>query len=278
MAAVGGAGRGPGKGIRTKGVARKTKPPKLPIGRPVRLAHLVSGSDRQMRRERASLASVMTAMPASSPRPGYPTPSPHLPPPPVKLGDVLCLPNPEWLPHELTVTGPSEELAAFRLAAAGPGAIPWVTDYDRQEEDWVHAMLTPPPTERGISVEGARILARQLRERVEMQDQHVASAAFDDARCPLDLNALVPVPDRMLRLGPDDPGVLAWLWEHWGTTWALRGVEQIPCEPEPRLPAGQGALGYRFWSADWTPWRALSAMRSRWPSIIVQVSVRAVSE
>ncbi len=278
MAGGGGAGRGPGKAIGKKGGARKTKPPKRPIGRPARLAHLVSGSNHQMRRERASLASVMTATPASSPRSGYPTRPPHHPPPPDKRRDALCLPNPEWLPHELTVTGPSEELAAFRLAATGPGAIPWVTDYDRLEEDWVHAMLTPPPAERGISVEGARILARQLRERAEMQDQRAAEAAFGDVSCPLDLNALVPVPERMLRLGPDDPGPLSWLWEHWGTTWALRGVEEIPCEREPPLPADHGALRYRFWSADWTPWRALSAMRSRWPSIIFHVNVRAVSE
>ena len=32
-------------------------------------------------------------------------------------------------------------------------------DYDRLEEDWVNALLTPPPSQRGISVEGARILA-----------------------------------------------------------------------------------------------------------------------
>jgi hypothetical protein len=32
-----------------------------------------------------------------------------------------------------------------------------------------------------------------------------------DENCPLDLNALVPVPDKLLRLGPEDPAVLAWL-------------------------------------------------------------------
>jgi hypothetical protein len=32
----------------------------------------------------------------------------------------------------------------------------------------------------------------------------------------------------VLRLGPDDPAAIAWLWQSWGTTWALRGVEERP--------------------------------------------------
>ena len=276
MAKPGGPGRGVRKGARKNVVARRGTAPKLPIGRPPRLAHLVPGTDRHLRRERAHV-SITEAPAACSLRSRNPTPSPDTPPL-GRNGDILCLPNPEWLPHSLTVTGLREDLAAFRLAAGGPGAIPWVSDYDRLEEDWVHAMLTPPPAERGISMEGARILARQLRELAELQDARSGQFASGNDRCPLDLNALVPVPDRVLRLGSDDPAAIAWLWEYWGTTWALRGVEEIPCERDVPMPAGHGALCYRFWSADWTPWRALSATRSRWPSIMVQVSVRAVSE
>ena len=44
--------------------------------------------------------------------------------------------------------------------------------------------------------------------------------------CPFDLHALVPVHDHVLRLGPDDPTALAWLWEHWGTTQSLRHVAE----------------------------------------------------
>ena len=215
---------------------------------------------------------------AVSTRSRYPTPALEGLPQPGAPKNILCLPSPEWLPHVLTVSGPAEDLAAFRLAAVGPGLIPWVTDYDRLEEDWMNALLTPPPSERGISVEGARILAGQLRERIEQQDQRAAEAVFGSLACPLDLHVLVPVPSRILRLGPDDPAAIAWLWENWTTTWALRGVEEIEADHGIPVPDGHDARYYRFWSADWAPWNALLAIRSRWPSINVQVSVRAVSE
>lgn len=276
MAAKDAAGRVRGK------LPRKQRSPaeiklkaKLPIGRPVRLAHLTPGHDRQLRRERAQQASVITPPPRPSDDPAAFAPEP---PQSGLSNDVLCLPNPEWLPHVLTVSGPHAQLGAFRLSAAGPGSIPWLADYDRLEEDWINAMLTPAPADRGISVEGARILARQLRERVEAQDQRAAEIAVGDGLCPLDLNALIPIPGRLLRLTPDDPVVVTWLWEHWGTSWALRGVEEIPGVPEQPLPAGHACIGYRFWSADWTPWRVLSSVGSRFPSIRFHVSVRAVSE
>ena len=300
MAKPGRTGRGALKGARRKVVALSGKPPKgdtpkpkigrpPAAGRPPRLAHLVQGTDRQLKRERALRMSIMRAPAPASPRSANPTPSSDAPPSGLN-GDILCLPNPEWLPHELTVTGPVGDLADFQKAAAGSGNIPWIADYDRLEEDWVNAMLTPPPAERGISLEGARILARQLRERVEVADQRAAEGSFGGERCPLDLHRLVPAPARILRLGPDDPAALAWLWENWGTTWALRSVEAIqddqrtPPVVSPDTPVsletpdGHGGLRYRFWSADWTPWRALAAVRSRWPSIMLQVSVRAVSE
>jgi len=101
-----------------------------------------------------------------------------------------------------------EVLARFSQVASGPGFIPWVIDYTRVEEDWVLDMLTPPPAERGISLEGARILARQLRKLVELQDMHATEAALRSRACPLDLNALVPIPDGILRLGPNEPEAL----------------------------------------------------------------------
>lgn len=232
------------------------------------------GNDRQIKRERAHRVSS-EGTPVSPPSRNL---APEEPPQFGSDPNILCLANPEWLPHVLTVTGPAADLAAFCKAAAGPGVIPWATDYDRLEEDWVNTLLTPPPSERGISVEGARILAGQLRERLEQQEQRTADAAFAGAGCPLDLHALVPIPRRILRLGPDDPAAIAWLWENWTTTWALRGVEVIEPDPGMALPEGHDAVRYRFWSADWAPWNALAAVRSYWPSIRFLVSVRAVSE
>jgi hypothetical protein len=276
MAATGGTGRRSRKGVGKKGLAAKAK--LRPIGRPPRLAHLVPGSDRQQRRAQSIQAAALEAAPPASRAAETALESHQAPPASAKLRNVLCLPNPEWLPHELMVSGPQAALARFREAASGPGCIPWVIDYQRVEEDWVFDMLTPPPAERGISVEGARILARQLRDRLELQDMQAAEVAFASAACPLDLHALVPIPDRILSLGPNDPNAVNWLWENWGTTWALRGVEEIASARETATRSEKSERRYRFWSADWTPWRALSSIQSRWPEMTFQIAVRAVSE
>ena len=82
----------------------------------------------------------------------------------------------------------------------------------------------------------------------------------------------MPVPFEILRLGPDDPRALAWLWEHWGTTWSLRQVVPAPLAGiEAALPDMHAAFRCRFWAADWTPWPALGAVRRRWPELSVAV-------
>jgi len=146
------------------------------------------------------------------------------------LAGPQCLAHPDWLYHTLTASGPAAALAAFREQAAGAGVVPWVYDYDAMEEDWFYLLLAPPAHLRGISAHGARLLARQLRE----------------------------APFAILRLGADHPDALAWLWENWGTTWALRHVSPL---------AMPGAFGVGFWSADWSPWPALRRIQADWPSL-----------
>jgi hypothetical protein len=85
--------------------------------------------------------------------------------------------------------------------------------------------------------------------------------------CALDLHALLPVPKSVLRLGPDHPDALAWLWAHWGTTAALRHVAAEPVLPQRAAPDDPATLRLDFWSADWTPWRALAAVAARWPML-----------
>ena len=69
-------------------------------------------------------------------------------------------------------------------------------------------------------------------------------------------------------MGPDHPDALAWLWAQWGTTAALRHVAVAPA-PALRtpVPAGIATLRFTFWSAAWTPWRALAAVAARWPAV-----------
>lgn len=186
---------------------------------------------------------------------------------------VLALSHPDWLYHHLRVTGDPAEVAAFRAAAAGPGVIPWMDSAGNAAEDWFHLLAAPPaPQRRSLSLEGCRILAGQLRDAAEARQRIVAERAAASRACAFCLHRLLPVPVRLLRLGPDHPESRAWLWAHWGTTQALRGVAELPVpgrgRPRPRDP---GLLWLGFWAADWTPWRAILALRDRWPGLSINV-------
>ena len=171
----------------------------------------------------------------------------------------------------MDVSGPPGDLAAFRQAAAGAGTIPWRLDLDRMQEDWFHRLADPG--QRTLSLQGARVLAGQLREAVERRHALAVARVGHSTSCSLDLNAVVPVPETILRLGPDDPDALAWLWSNWGTTEPLRHVAE---DPAPGRQAGQAEVEVevwrvRFWSADWTPWRALARLCADWPALRIEV-------
>ena len=185
----------------------------------------------------------------------------------------MRLAHTDWLHHRLAIIGLTDQLAAFRRPAAGAGIIPWEIDLDRLEEDVFHLLTPPPPPQpRTLSVAGARVLAGQLREAVGRRHERAVTRVGVSQACPFDLHALVPVPDEMLRLGPDDPVALAWLWENWGTTQSLRHVaEDVVAGQDVQrrsgLTADQDAIHVTFWSADWTPWRALATLAERWPGL-----------
>ena len=183
-------------------------------------------------------------------------------------GAPLRLPHTDWLFQRLTVTGPVATVAAFRAAAAGAGTIPWRLDGNSLEEDWFHLLVNP--AHRALSLAGARVLAGQLRETVEHRHALAVARVGHSQACPLDLHALVPLPAAVLQLGPDHPDALAWLWQHWGTTQPLRHVapDTAPTRvPVPEPAAGEHRLPLSFWSADWTPWRALERIRADWPTL-----------
>ena len=143
-----------------------------------------------------------------------------------------------------------------------------MADLDGLREEWFLRMLAPPPAAREISVEGARILADTYRDLVGAHHDRVLAAVgrslaetqgVCSRACPLDLHALVP--DAVLQLGPDDPASLDWLWTHWGTTRALRHVALLPADDRRLRRSAQ--VGYRFFCADWMPWRAVQTLRLR---------------
>jgi hypothetical protein len=180
--------------------------------------------------------------------------------------DILALPSPDWLYHHLTVSGSADEIARFRFAAAGAGVVPWVRDYDAMVERLVAIMLRPPRTERRLTIAEARLLAGKMRD-LFWQDDHAALARYDRSRsCSFDLQRLVPVPWAILCQGDDAPDSLRWLWEHWGTTWQLRRVRDITntfrADPvTTRI--------FEFWSADWSPWRAIRTIANGWPTLTI---------
>lgn len=161
----------------------------------------------------------------------------------------------DWLFHNLDIQGPAEPLAAFARAATGSGAIAWHLDLDQAEEDWFHRLAAQPD---GLGAPGARILAGQLRERVARRSAQATARIGHSTACPFDLNALVPIPDPILRRGPDAPETRDWLWQNWGTPHPLRHVSRAPHPENLRLS---------FWSADWSPWRALATIAAAWPSL-----------
>jgi len=190
---------------------------------------------------------------------------------------IMRLPNPDWLHHRLTISGPPDAVAAFKRAAAGAGIIPWQYDLERMEEDFFHLLVAAAAAgsvgqpRRQLSIAGARMFARQLREAVGHRHDVAVRAVGASSTCPFDLHALVPVPAPVLAVGPDEPQSLAWLWEHWGTTEALRRVTDQSGDPaagkaEPRSPEPD-RWQLSFWSADWSPWRALRHLGLQWPAL-----------
>ena len=173
--------------------------------------------------------------------------------------------HPDWLFHHLRIEGPAEAVAGFRAAASGAGIVPWHLDLDRVEEDAFLRLAAPQGQARTLSLEGARMLAGELRVAVARRHALAVSRVGHDQKCCFDLHALVPVPGDVLRLGPDHPDALRWMWDHWGTTETLRRVVLAPDRDEAAPEAT--VLRVSFWAADWTPWRALATVWARFPGL-----------
>ena len=174
---------------------------------------------------------------------------------------------PDWRYHHLTVSGADAAVGDFAAAARGAGVIPWRLDGARLEEDVFTLAVATPPAERRLSVAGCRILARQFRTRVEAHHALAVARVGRSLACPLDLHALLPVPDDVLRLGPTDPAALAWMATHWGTTDRLRQVSERPPGTGRRLPPGHRIVGYGFFTAGETPHTAIAGLAARWPGL-----------
>jgi hypothetical protein len=115
--------------------------------------------------------------------------------------------------------------------------------------------------------EAAESLARRLRDILwrRHEDERVR-AEMDSHGQPLDLNALFPIPRRVLRKGFVEAGQ-EWMWANWGVRWPIRRV-MLSMEQRRVGRAGMNPVAvFRFLSEDWSPWIALVRMRKRWPGL-----------
>ena len=182
-------------------------------------------------------------------------------------------PRPEpvdWLWNVLTVGGPAERVEAVRRAAAGSGVVPWVLDLTTMQEEFLLLMAGPQDGVRAISLAGAKILARRLRDAAAANHQAALARMATDRSCPFDLHRLLPVPPAILALGPEEGASKDWLRTHWGVTRPLRHVEALPSTLDGRKRK-MGQLRVGFWSADWSPWAAIARLRRAWPELSLEL-------
>ncbi|MBB5696154.1 hypothetical protein [Muricoccus pecuniae] len=176
----------------------------------------------------------------------------------------------DWLWNTLEVGGPAERVEAFREAAAGSGVVPWVLDLVALEEEFLLPMAGPQDGVRAISLSGAKVLARRLRDAATANHQAALARMGTDRSCPFDLHRLLPVPPGILALGPEEGESKRWLRTHWGVTRPLRHVELLPSTLDGRKRK-MGQLRIGFWSADWSPWAAIARLRRAWPELSLEL-------
>ena len=217
--------------------------------------------------------------PAGAPLPG-PTLAPKAKPRgrrPAASRAGPAMAHPAWLYHHLTITGPAGAVEVFAAAARGSGVVPWQLDGTALEEDVFNLAVAQPPSQRRLSIEGCRILARQVRDQVEARQARAAALVGRSPAetrsvcgwaCPFDLHALLPVPDAVLQLGPNHPQASARLQENWGTADKPRHVAGRPdARPGRRLPRDHAVIGYGFFTSGDTPHVAVTQLAARWPTL-----------
>ena len=133
---------------------------------------------------------------------------------------VWCDDGPEFIWNRLEVSGPHELLYDFIGAASGPGFVDWRPEWHSvYEQIYFGAVRGGAPTR-----EAAENLARKLRDILwRRHEEERVRAELDSHRVPLDLNALFPIPRRVLRKGFGEAGQ-EWMWANWGVRWPIRRV------------------------------------------------------
>jgi hypothetical protein len=175
--------------------------------------------------------------------------------------------GPDFIFNRLEVSGADERLYDFIGAASGPGFVDWRPEWHSvYEQIYFGAARGGAPTR-----EAAEHLARKLRDILwRRHEEERGCAEMDSHRVPLDLNALFPIPRRVLRKGFSE-AAQEWMWRNWGVRWPIRRVTFVI--ERVRANGGKAIAVFRFISEDWSPWIALLRMRERWPELRFEMSV-----
>jgi hypothetical protein len=177
---------------------------------------------------------------------------------------VWCDDGPDFIFNRLEVSGPDEPLYDFIGAASGPGFVDWRPEwYSVYEQIYFGVVRGGAP-----SREAAESLARRLRDILwRRHEEDRVRAEMDSHRQPLDLNALFPIPRRVLRKGFVEDGQ-EWMWANWGVRWPIRRVTFAMEQQRAGRTKLKPVAVFRFLSEDWSPWIALVRIRERWPELL----------
>jgi hypothetical protein len=154
-------------------------------------------------------------------------------------------------------------LHEFLGAASGPGFIDWRPEwFGVYENIYFNLMRAGMPT-----VRAGEKLAQKFRDIAWWSHERGRVASeLDPLRQPLDLNALFPIPKRMLRKGFAEGGH-EWMWANWGVRSPIRRVKLAMEQRREDRSGVERVAVFRFLSEDWSPWVALVRMRERWPGL-----------
>ena len=139
-----------------------------------------------------------------------------------------------------------------------------------------HLLIAPPGAGRSggspprrLSLPGARILAGQLRDAAVRRQELAAARVGLSRACAFDLHALC-------RCRRPCCGTAPTIRRRWPGSGSI-GARPSRCAMSPRTPPptngartpakGEAAWVVTFWSANWTPWRALAQIAADWPAL-----------
>lgn len=191
------------------------------------------------------------------------------------------------IPCALTASVAGDPAPLYELvnAVAGPGCVIWPDVDPRGSIETTIGLLLRGGSRGGAQIyEEARKVATTLAERAaERIEQGQRRAEIDRFGCPFDLQAIVPVPRKVLLAGLEGGG-REWMRDKWGVAAPLAQVELqirneivLPKRGRGRPRAGSGAQAWTKTSARWTflserfPFPVFRKLLQKWPFIEFRV-------